>query len=200
VSISRLLLAGTRDGLAIYAIGADRTARLLRRSLPGLSVEAIVAADSETLLVAVEGQPARQSFDGGVSWTEASGKPPEPAGLRAVTTEGPMPLANPRLSGATAYALLRSKPPALLGAGAGGMMIFRSTDDGIHWAPARIATPAGNVTTLAPDTLQHTIAWAGTDSGALLRSDDQGATWQLAARDTAAIRCITVVAGPADPE
>ena len=48
------------------------------------------------------------------------------------------------------------------------------------------------MTALAPG--GGATAWAGTDAGLLLRSDDRGAGWREAARVGAAISCLSVVA------
>jgi hypothetical protein len=36
-------------------------------------------------------------------------------------------------------------------------------------------------------------AWAGTESGVLLRTNDRGHSWQLVAREPAAILCLAAV-------
>lgn len=183
------LYLGTADGLLIYSAAGDGAVPI-GRALGGHRIDAIVALDAETLLAAAAGLPPQQSFDGGASWSDAPGAVVEPVGLRAATALGPVALSNPRLMGATAYARLAGKPPVLLGAGAGGGLLFRSLDDGIHWEPA--ASPAGwagRVTALAPGSGAQ--AWAGTDAGLLLRSDDRGASWREAARVGAPVICLT---------
>jgi photosystem II stability/assembly factor-like uncharacterized protein len=191
---SGILYVGGADGLAVYRAAERGAWRREAHALAGAAVRAIVAADALTLLVALEGQPPQQSFDGGATWSAAAGLPPEPIGLRAATLHGPTSLAFPRLSGATAYARLGGKPPTLLGAGADGSFLFRSQDDGIHWQAARIDGDAiGRVTTLAPAADRHDSAWAGTETGALLRTDDRGHSWQLVAREPAAIHCLAAV-------
>jgi hypothetical protein len=189
-----LLFAGTADGLAIdRPIGRGQWRRV-GHALAGTLVRAIVAADAETLLVAADGRSPQLSFDGGATWSDAAGLPPEPIGVQVATLHGPVPLAYARLSGATAYARLSGKPPVLLGAGADGSFLFRSEDDGIHWQAARIDEQAiGRVTTLVPAADSRNAAWAGTESGALLRTNDQGHSWQLLAREPAAILCLAAV-------
>ena len=138
-------------------------------ALAGAAVRAIVAADALTLLIAADGRPPQQSFDDGATWSDAAGSPPEPIGVQVATLHGPM-------------------PPALLGAGADGSFLFRSEDDGIHWQAARIDDSAsGRVTTIVPAADRRDAAWAGTESGALLRSADRGRFWQLVAREPSAI-------------
>lgn len=187
---SETLLVGTADGLTIFddATGAGQP----RVTLRGHAVRAIVAADSTVLLVAADGLPPQQSFDGGHSWADAPGAAVEPMGLRVATINGPVELANPRLAGATAYARIGGRSPVLVGAGAGGMMLFRSFEEGIRWEPAGIiGTLAGRITAIAPGP-SHAL-WAGTDEGQLLRSDDRGATWREAARLGAAILALVAV-------
>lgn len=183
-----MLFVGTRDGLAIYRAAARGAWRREGQALAGFAVLAIVAADADTLLVAVAGGPARQSFDGGITWSETPEPPPQPAGLQVATIHGPAPLAYPRLAGATAYARLATKPPVLLGAGAGGSALFWSEDDGIHWRPAGVADGGvGRATALLPAADARDAAWAGADDGALLRSGDRGRSWRVIAREPAAI-------------
>jgi hypothetical protein len=164
--------------------------RRASHSLASCAIRAIVAVDAQTLVVAVENAPAQQSFDGGATWSEAA-EAPEPIGLEVATVNGRSSLAYPRLGGATAYARLAGKPAVLLGAGAGGMALFWSEDDGIHWRPAGIADgDVGNVTALLPAPERRDSAWAGTSTGALLRSDDRGRGWRVVAREPAAILCL----------
>jgi hypothetical protein len=188
---SGVLYVGTSDGLAIYRAAKRGEWRRVDSALAGTAVRAIVAADALTLLVAADGCVPQQSFDGGTTWSDAAGSPPEPTGVQVATLHGPVSLAYARLSGATAYARLGGKPPALLGAGADGSFLFRSEDDGIHWQAARIGDSAiGRVTTIVPSADHRDAAWAGTESGALLRTADRGHSWQLVAREPAAILCL----------
>lgn len=186
-----VLYLGTADGLAIYRPAPRGEWRRVSHALAGAPVGAIVAADAQTLLAAVAGRPPQQSFDGGAHWSDARGAPPEPIGLQVATLQGPAPLAYPRLSGATAYARLAGSPPVLLGAGADGSFLFRSEDDGIHWQAARIEGDSiGRVATIVPAADRRGAAWAGSASGALLRTDDGGRAWRVVAREPAAILCL----------
>jgi hypothetical protein len=190
MSAVQSLFVGTGDGLAIYRMerGVWRRAS---HTLAGLQVRSLVALDAETLLAAVDAHPPQQSFDGGVHWSDAPGAAPAPIGLQVATRHGPAPLAYPRLSGATAYARLAGKPNVLVGAGAGGALLFRSMDDGIHWEAARIpSAPFGRITSIIPAHDRRGALWAGADSGALLRSDDAGANWREAAREAAPVFCM----------
>ena len=188
------IFVGTDDGLAIYHAVKRGEWRRVAYALTGAAVRAIVAADAQTLLVAADGRPPQQSFDGGATWSDAAGSPPEPIGVQVATLNGPMSLVYARLSGATAYARLGGQLPVLLGAGADGSFLFRSEDDGIHWQAARIDGGAiGRVNTIVPAADRRDAAWAGTASGALLRSDDCGRSWQLVAREPAAILSLAAV-------
>lgn len=189
--MSSLLYVGTSDGLAIYRAAERGEWQRVGHTLAGAAVRAIVAADALTLLADADDRPPQQSFDGGMTWGDAAGLPPEPLGVQVATLHGPVSLAYARLSGATAYARLGGQPPALLGAGADGSFLFRSEDDGIHWQAARLDESAsGRVTTIVPAADHRDAAWAGTEAGALLRTADRGHSWQLVARELAAILCL----------
>lgn len=156
-------------------------------------IVAVRASDSETLQIRLKDDTAYQSFDGGQTWL-SDPRPIEPVGLQVMTRLGPQPLTNPRLAGASAYARLASRPASLLGAGAGGMLLFRSEDDGIHWDAAQLPSEQlGMITTIVPDALETRRAWAGSISGGLLSSGDAGQTWVLVAQLPAAIRCLASV-------
>lgn len=157
------------------------------------AVVALRASDSETLQIRLKDETGYQSFDGGHTWLNDP-QPIELIGLQVMTVLGPRPLANPRLAGASAYARLASRPAALLGAGAGGMLMFRSEDDGIHWDAAQLPSEqVGMITTIVPDAIEARRAWAGSTSGSLLSSADAGLTWVVIAQLPAAIRCLASV-------
>src|SRR5262245_15450551 len=122
-----ILYVGTRDGLAIYRPAGAGNWQRTGHTLAGSAISTILALDAQTLLVAVDGQSAQQSCDGGSTWS-AAGAPPAPIGLQVATIHGSATLAYPRLSGATAYARLQGKPPILIGAGAAGSLLFTSND------------------------------------------------------------------------
>jgi photosystem II stability/assembly factor-like uncharacterized protein len=193
-SKTSILFVGTSNGLAIYRAAKRGEWRQVGQALAGAAVRAILAADAETLLVATDGRLPQQSFDGGTTWSDAAGAPPEPIGAQVATLHGPLSLAYARLSGATAYARLGGQLPVLLGAGADGSFLFRSEDDGIHWQAARIDENAiGRVTTIVPAADHRDAAWAGTEAGALLRTADRGHSWQLVAHEPTAILSLAAV-------
>ena len=190
------ILAGTQHGLAYYQSNAERQWIVVGRSLTEHTIHAILATDASMLLVGVGGGQALQSFDGGRTWSDAPQAPPPPGPLEATSVSGVVLLANPRLRGATAYARLADKTGTLVGAGAGGMMLFRSSDNGIHWEPAQgDQASSGMVTALVPDPSEPATAWAATDAGVLLRSGDAGRSWRVVAREATAILCLAAVAG-----
>lgn len=157
------------------------------------AVLAVRASDRETIQIRLKDDTGLQSFDEGAHWL-TDPQPIEPVGLQVMTALGPRSLANPRLAGASAYARLASKPSCLLGAGAGGMMMFRSEDDGIHWEAAQLPSEQlGMITSIVPDALEPRRAWAGSTSGALLSSGDAGLTWVSVALLPAAIRALVSV-------
>ncbi|MBX0329223.1 hypothetical protein K2Z83_16235 [Oscillochloris sp. ZM17-4] len=183
------LYVGSDDGLWIFC-GDAGGLLLAGRALEGAAVLALTLVGGTFLLVGLGDGTARESFDGGQSWLATGAPAPEPIGLRAATSAGPLALANPRLRGATAYARLGGNPPALLGAGAGGMQIFRSEDAGIHWEPAHMEIMLGGpITALIPATSLG-AAWAGAADGSILRGVDGGRLWQVAGRAGAAVRCL----------
>ncbi len=189
------ILAGTQHGLAYYQPNTERQWIVVGRSLTEYAIHAILATDASMLLVGVADGRALQSFDGGRTWSDAPQAPPPPGSLEATTVNGIARLANPRLRGATAYARLADKTGTLVGAGAGGMMLFRSSDDGIHWEPAQSDQASrGMVTALVPDPGEPAAAWAATDACVLLRSGDAGRSWRVVAREETAIFCLAAVA------
>jgi photosystem II stability/assembly factor-like uncharacterized protein len=188
------LYVGTRAGLVTYRPGGAGVWQRVSHTLAGSAISAGIALDAQTLLVAVDGQPAQQSFDGGGTWSAAA-TPPAPIGLQVATLHGPAVLAYPRLSGATAYARLHGKPPILIGAGAAGSLLFWSNDDGIHWAPAAMPHQIGNITSIVPAADSHNAAWAGTTEGVLLRTGDRGHSWHMTGREPAAILSLATADG-----
>lgn len=189
---STLLFVGTNAGLMIFR-SVGRGGSWQTTALSGV-INAVVATDADTLVVTIAGAGAQQSFDGGENWMPSNEAAPAPIGTQVMTRNGAVPLANPRLSGATAYARLPGKSPTLLGAGAGGALLFRSSDDGIHWEPARMDSSVGRIVAIAPDAIGNGTAWAGSENGTLLRSTDYGQSWQVIDHAPAPITCLVAVA------
>jgi hypothetical protein len=196
VAKAGIVYVGTTNGLVIYSDpGGIGRWRRVGHTLEGLTISAIAAENALTLTVAIAGQGAQRSNDGGQSFTSIEGAGPEPVGTRVATAHGPVDEVYSRLAGATAFARLEGKMPVVLGAGAGGTMFFRSQDDGVHWEPAGIE---GNqliarVAVITPASYHIDTAWAGTEKGELLRSDDRGRTWEIIAREAMAITALAVV-------
>jgi photosystem II stability/assembly factor-like uncharacterized protein len=193
------IFVGTDGGL--YRLDADTgPPRIAAQLLVGKALIALIATDAETLLVGLADGGALQSFDGGATWLDAPGQSPMPVGRQVLTRHGVGAPPYRQLSDATAYARLEGRPPLLLGAGAGGMQLFRSSDDGIHWEAAGMPSePVGRITTLAPSATRPTRCWAGTDAGLLLESTDGGQRWTIALRLEAAIRCLAVLTAETAP-
>jgi photosystem II stability/assembly factor-like uncharacterized protein len=190
-----IVYAGTDDGLLVFSDpGGGGRWRQVAQHLAGKRIIAIEAADALSIRVNAAGEPALQSSDGGQTWHEPDDEGPAPLELRAASVEGPQVLPEQRIRGATAFALLRGKRPALLAAAAGGTMLFRSEDGGIHWEPAGIERPSiGAVQSLVPARYHFDIAWAGTTAGELLRSDDRGRSWIIVSEGLPPIRSLAVV-------
>jgi photosystem II stability/assembly factor-like uncharacterized protein len=198
-----IIYVGTSNGLAIYSDpGSSGRWRRSGQSLEGQPVQALLASDALNLLVLSAGV-VLSSSDGAQSWQAASAA--EAAALLALQA-GPGPLVataqgparwqvgqNPA-PGASALAMLSGKQEVLLAARDAGMTLARSEDGGASWAPARISGElVGQVQTITPASYHMDIAWAGSDAGQLLRSDDRGRSWQEVAREPAAILSLAVV-------
>lgn len=187
---AEILLVGTADGLAIYTATPNGSLTRMSHALAEMAVTAIMAISADMLLAAVAAGQAQESFDGGRTWRATASAAPVPIGVQVATRHGPSSTAYPRLSGATAYARIGGTPATLLGAGAGGMLLFRSADDGIHWQPAGMDSDPGMITTIMPAAQHRAAAWAGSNTGALLHTSDQGQTWRRVATEPAAILCL----------
>lgn len=160
----------------------------------GASISRITAFDSSMLLI-IEGEDTSwQTFDGGATWQEGGAVPTLPAPPLVQTVHGPATLPNPRLSLAIAYARLPDRNGTLLGAGANGMLLFRSDDEGIHWEPAAAPLDAGRIAALVPSAHQPATAWAGTERGAILRTANAGITWAQVLQVEGAVLALAPVA------
>jgi photosystem II stability/assembly factor-like uncharacterized protein len=198
-----IVYVGTSEGLAIYSDpGGSGRWRRIGQSLEGRPVEALLATDALSLLVLSVGT-VLSSSDGAQSWQAADAA--AEAALLALRA-GPEPLVatahgparwhggqNPA-PGATALAMLSGKQEVLLAARDAGTTLARSEDGGATWTPASITGALdGQVQTIAPASYHMDIAWAGSDAGQLLRSDDRGRSWQAVAHEQAAILSLAVV-------
>jgi hypothetical protein len=190
-----IVYVGTGDGIAIYSDpGGLGRWRRVGHELRGTAVTAIEAEDALTLIVQTATLGAQRSSDGGQSWSLAGESSLASLGVRVATTRGPVEQLYPRIKGATALARLEGKTPVILAAAAGGTMFFRSEDDGIHWEPGGIeGDTIGSVNVIMPATYDIDSAWAGTEKGELLRSENRGREWQIVAREAAAIHSLAVV-------
>lgn len=196
-----VVYVGTAAGLVIYSDpGGSGRWRRVGMSLEGRAIEALSAVDALSLLALAAGAALR-SVDGGQSWADASEA--EAAALRALhagpapmiaTAHGPARWRGEHAPAATALALLAGKQELLLAALGAGATMARSEDGGVTWAPATVVGAlTGHVQTIMPASYHMDIAWAGTDDGQLLRSNDRGRTWQVIAQEPAAILSLAVV-------
>jgi photosystem II stability/assembly factor-like uncharacterized protein len=198
-----IVYVGTSDGLATYSDpGGTGRWRRVGHDLAGRRVRALLAADALTVLAVVD-QGALRTSDGGQSWelapdSEASGllSLAAASGPVVATAHGPAQWRgdHPPAPGATALALLAGKQETLIAAVAGGASLAYSVDGGASWQTAALETPLeGAVRALAPASYHMDIAWAGTDQGQILRSDNRGAVWREIAREKAAVLSLAVV-------
>ena len=199
-----IVYVGTADGLATYTDpGSQGRWRRVDQTLAGRPVRAILAADHLTLLVAVEGNSALLSSDGGQTWGQAPGGDAEGLlalvngdGLVVATPHGPAKWKREQATapGTVTMALLAGKEEVLLAATAGGTALVRSEDGGATWQQASVEGELrGAVTCIVPASYHMDYAWAGSDAGQLLRSDDRGRTWREAGKEPAAILSLAVV-------
>lgn len=199
-----IVYVGTADGLATYADpGSTGRWRRVGHSLAGKAVGAIIAADQQTLMIATEDGQTLHSDDGGQTWAPATGADAEnlKAFLNApgpviATAHGPAhwKREHPPAPGTVTMALLAGKQEVLLAAIAGGTALMRSEDGGATWQQATVEGElAGGVTTIVPASYHMDYAWAGTDQGQLLRSQDRGRSWHIVATEPAPIRSLAIV-------
>lgn len=198
-----IVYVGTDNGLVTFSDpGGTGRWRRVGQSLEGLPIRAILASEALILTVADASGAAQRTEDGGQTWGPASGEDTEllaaligATGPLVATAQGlgqwrgshaPAP-------GAKALALLSGKQEVLIAAIAGGTVLMRSEDGGASWQQATTSAPLeGNVTIIAPASYHMDMAWAGTDAGQLLRSDDRGRTWAVVAAGEAPIRALAV--------
>ncbi|GAB4439680.1 MAG: sialidase family protein [Chloroflexi bacterium OHK40] len=199
-----IVYVGTADGLATYSDpGNTGRWRRVGHTLEGRAVQAILAADAATLIVAVAGEAPLASTDGGQTWSTAPSAEAdslcaflEAEGPLVTTAHGPAHWKGDHAPapGAVALALLAGRQEVLIAAIAGGTAIVRSEDGGATWAQATIdGALRGGVTTIVPASYHIDYAWAGTDAGQLLRSEDRGRTWREVGNEPAPIHCLAVV-------
>lgn len=199
-----IVYVGTADGLTIYTdpSGKGKWGRR-EHSLAGQRILAILAVDDRTLIVAPQGESPLFSADGGQSWGAAPSGDVQQleeflrgAGQVVNTAHGPAHWKGDQAPapGAVALALLAGKEEVLLAAIAGGTALVRSEDNGATWQQCAVAGGLkGGVTTIVPSSYHMDYAWAGTDAGQLLRSDDRGRSWSEVGVEPAAIQSLAIV-------
>lgn len=199
-----IVYVGTADGLVIYSdpSGKGRWGRR-EHALRGRRILAVLAVDDRALIVAPEGESPAFSADGGQSWGTAPAADAQQIedvlsgeGQVVQTAQGPAHWrgAHAPAPGAVALALLAGKEEILLAAIAGGTALMRSEDGGATWQPCAVEGGLrGGVTTIVPASYHMDYAWAGTDAGQLLRSEDRGRSWREAGAEQAAILSLAIV-------
>jgi photosystem II stability/assembly factor-like uncharacterized protein len=199
-----IVYVGTADGLATYADpGNTGRWRRVGHTLAGKTIAALIASDHLTLMVATPDGEALQSGDGGQSWSPASES--DAASLAALTDAlGPVIVTNHGPArwkaqhtpepGTVTMAMLAGNQEVLLAAVAGGASLVRSENGGATWEQARVEGGlTGAVRSIAPANYHFDYAWAGTDAGQLLRSEDRGRSWRAVATEPAPIHSLAVV-------
>jgi len=167
---------GTADGLVVLSDpGATGRWRKIGHELVGQAVQAIAAETALAVLVATP-QGVLQSGDGGQTWHLAPDAEPPTAPVTEVTLLG-----NPPVQ-------LRTVPmPDYRG-------LQRRVSDELQWEDVALpAVGVGNISVLALAHYHRDVVWAGTDAGAVLRSDDRGRTWELVIDGLAAVRSLAAV-------
>jgi photosystem II stability/assembly factor-like uncharacterized protein len=199
-----IVYVGTNAGLVTYSDpGETGKWRRTGHSLDGTPIQAVDAIDAMNLIVALADGPPQRSTDGGNSWVNA--QPAECTHLIAPQAAGAAPPiataqglahwtgAHHPATDAVALALLSGRQETMLASGLKIGPIARSEDGGASWTA--VATPEalqGKIQVIQPSSYHMDIAWAGTDAGELLYSEDRGRSWRLLAREEHAIRCLAV--------
>lgn len=178
-----LLYIGTEDGLiTVSDPGGTGRWRKIAHSLQGHTIHTIIV-QSPLHLVVHTNSVLQQSHDGGMRWEIV----PEPA--------PPLPTPDQQL-----WVVLPGKQETILALqpdAAGTPTLARSEDGGASWHYPTYTSSTGvagvlpgAVTVLVPVAHHRDIAWAGTDTGHVLRTDDRGQSWQIVAQDMQAIRSL----------
>ncbi|PDV98327.1 WD40/YVTN/BNR-like repeat-containing protein [Candidatus Chloroploca asiatica] len=199
-----LVYVGTTNGLVIYSDpGGTGRWRRVAHVLDGQAIDAMLAVDALVVMVVTHDGKALRTLDGGEHWAEAPADDAETL-LALVhsdetvvaTAQGPARWRDARFvaTDTRALALLSGKQEVLLAATAGGTRLVRSEDGGASWESAEVACPlAGGVCTIAPASYHMDVAWAGTDGGQLLCSDDRGRHWHEVTQEDAGVLSLAVV-------
>jgi photosystem II stability/assembly factor-like uncharacterized protein len=175
---TRIFLACYDRGITRAAEGADGTWEV-RTALPDLAVTCLAADPSnpERAYAGTRASGVWRSKDGGVSWQNA-GKPAEEVKSLAVSPHD----------------------AKVIYAGTKSALIFRSGDGGTTWqeldgfrripnrwwwfSPAEPPDRRPYVIAIAPSPTEPDVLLAGVEFGAVVRSEDGGATWSRHLRGT----------------
>ncbi|WP_298816820.1 hypothetical protein [Chloroflexus sp.] len=196
-----VLYVGTDNGLYTFSDpgGLGRWRLLPDTALSGEQVFGLVAADSQSLVVATK-QAFLRSDDGGRQWREADA---EDRALFNFLAGDRLPVATaqgmgvwrnvePALAGIELLAVLSGKQEVLLASVAQGRRLMRSDDGGKQWQEVPVSWQ-GAISAFAPSSYHIDVVWVGTDAGQIWRSDDRGRTWQQVGSVPAAVRCLAAV-------
>lgn len=165
---TRLLVGGGQlfgsQHVGLYAssdLGANWTRLDSGWPLPVVSAIAVDPADSQTILVSIDGAGVNRSSDGGTTWETGVG------GSASIAAQS-----------------LRYAPgsSSALWLGATSLGVYRSADGGDAFAAstsgiAELALFA--IDTSAADPQQLAVAFQGSNNGGVLTSSDGGASWML---------------------
>jgi photosystem II stability/assembly factor-like uncharacterized protein len=178
-----LLYIGTNNGLITLSDpGGTGRWRKIGHSLQGYVISIITTQSPLHLVVQTDAGP-QQSQDGGMYWEPLSEPPPA------------LHMPDQQL-----WVVLPGKQETILALqpnAAGVPTLARSEDGGASWeyptyttSTDTAATLPGEVTILVPVAHHRDVAWAGTSTGHVLRTDDRGQSWQIVAQDMPAIRSL----------
>ncbi|NJN15279.1 MAG: hypothetical protein HC822_02745 [Oscillochloris sp.] len=198
-----IIYVGTQNGLLTFSNpGAAKNWRRIGHTLEGTAIRAILAADALHLTVITD-TGAQRTEDGAQTWGRA--EPGDGERLQTLLDNGEPLLATAQglarwpgdhapAPGTRALAMLSGKQEVLLAAIAGGTTLLRSEDGGAHWAPGELnAELQGSVSVIMPSSYHIDTAWAGTDAGELLCSDDRGRSWAVVGSADAPILSLAIL-------
>ena len=199
------LSASPKEGATLYAAGHDvfsvsrdsgETWEPVRHDLPGTDIHAFAQDpfDPNRLFAYVVGAGVLTSMDGGVRWTPLATQPPDGGSQIALATNGSGLYATTTTGLAvsvdrgTSWQPTRAQPggvislaapaddPRLLYAGTPNGLV-KSADGGTTWTPIGPRDVTVVVAVATTPTATGRVLFV-TQTGALYRSDDAGATWR----------------------
>lgn len=172
------IYAGTAGGVFKSIDGGDNWAAAntgLTR-LPVLALAIDTRTNPATLFAGINGGGVFKSTNAGASWTAANGpKQTNANDICASCLPNTEALTGESLATVTAIVI---GAPNTIFAAIGGGGIFKSTDGGSTWSPAKNGfLPSTTIQALAVDTATTSTIFAGTNAG-VFKTTDAGANWQ----------------------